>query len=245
MTTIGLLAVWELLCRTGVLPSELPPVTDVAVAFYRLAVSGDMWDALGNTLLQFLVGLVIGSIIGVALGVLIGLSRWADTLLRGVLEFLRFIPAVVYLPLLVLVFGLRPDVAFILGSIGAVWPTLYQTYYGVSGIPPVLSDTGRVFGLGWPQRLRFIVLPQVSPFIVTGVRIASSHVLVVVVAAEIVVLIPGIGRDVATYASSAAYPQMYAMIALAGILGILVNYALAQVERRALRWHPSQRGEQS
>jgi ABC-type nitrate/sulfonate/bicarbonate transport system permease component len=245
VTTLGTLAVWELLCRTGFFPSELPPVSEILVALARLAGTAQMWVALGNTVVQFLVGMVVGSLIGIALGVAIGLSRTLDTLLRGLLEFLRFIPSVVYLPALILVVGMKPEIAYILGTVAAVWPTLYQTYYGVSGIPAVLSDTGRVFGFTWLMRLRFIVLPQVSPFVATGIRIASSHVLVVVVAVEIISLIPGIGREITVFATNAVYPSMYAMIALAGFLGVVMNLGLGRFERRVLRWHPSQRGELS
>jgi ABC-type nitrate/sulfonate/bicarbonate transport system permease component len=157
---------------------------------------------------------------------------------------MRFIPAVVYLPLLLLVMGARPGVAYILAAIGALWPMLFQTYYGVVGIPQILKDTGRVFGLTAGQRLRHVVMPSVSPFLATGLRIAAAHALVVVVAVEIITTVVGLGRDIAVFSSNGIYPGMYALVGVVGILGLLINWGLESLERRQLHWHSSYREAQ-
>jgi len=241
VTTLGLLAVEELLARTSVFPEEIPPVTTIARAVGDLVPSGGFARALGNTLEQFAVGLVLGAVAGVALGVAVGAMPLLHRLTHYVLDFLRFIPAVVYLPVLILVMGATPRVAVLLGAVGALFPLLFQTYYGVTGITPILQDTGRVFGLTVSQRLVRITLPAISPFVATGMRIAASHVLVVVVAVEIIAAVPGLGNDISTYATNGVYPKMYALVVVVGVIGVLVNVLLQRLERRQLHWHASYR----
>lgn len=244
-TTLGLLAVEELLARASVFPEEIPPVTTIARAVVDLVPTGGFARALGNTLEQFAIGLLVGAVAGVALGVAVGAVPLLHRLTHYVLDFLRFIPAVVYLPVLILVMGATPRVAVLLGALGALFPLLFQTYYGVTGITPVLQDTGRVFGLTTGQRLLRITLPAVSPFVATGMRIAASHVLVVVVAVEIIAAVPGLGSDISTYATNGVYPRMYALVVVVGVIGVLVNVLLHQLERRQLHWHASYREKAS
>ncbi len=244
ITTLGVLVVWELLARAGVFPEEFPPLSEVGEALWNLTSAGTLGPSLWQTFSQFAVALVSGSIAGIVLGVLLGKLHWVYRVTHLVLDFLRLIPAIVYLPLLLLMGG-RPETAMLIGSVGALWPVLFQTYYGVNGVSPVMRDTGRVYGLTAVQKLWSITLPTVLPFIATGLRIASSHVLVVVVAVELIVGVPGLGADISTFSQGAAYPQMYALIFVTGVLGFLVNAGLIAIERRRLAWHVSYRQEQS
>jgi ABC-type nitrate/sulfonate/bicarbonate transport system permease component len=245
VTTLGLLGIWELLARTGVLPPEIPPVTTIFAALVETVPTARFGEALVATIEQFAVGLAIGGVAGIALGVLLGGVPVLYRLTHYLLDFLRSIPAVVYLPVLILVLGATPRVSYLLGAVGALWPLLFQTYYGVAGVPPLLRDTGRVFGLRLHQRLLHITLPAVSPFVATGLRIAASHVLVVVVAVEIISSVEGIGADIAVYATNAVYPEMYALVLVVGALGVLVNWGLQRLERWQLHWHTSYRGVSS
>ena len=244
VTTVVLLALEELLSRTGVLPEEVPPVSEIVRAGWELVPTSAFAASLGATLQQLAVGLLAGVSIGVAVGVALGAIPLLYRLTHYVLDFLRFIPAVVYLPVLVLVLGTNPEVSYFLAAVGCIWPMLFQTYYGVAGISPILKDTGRVFGLKPHQRLLHIVLPAVSPFVATGLRIAASHALVVVVAVEIITAVEGLGRDISVYASNGVYPQMYALVGVVGVIGVLVNVVLERVERRQLHWHSAYRDKQ-
>jgi ABC-type nitrate/sulfonate/bicarbonate transport system permease component len=245
ITTLGVLTVWELLARAGVFPAEFPPLTEVGEALWNMVGAGSLGPAVWETVSQFAVALVCGSIVGVVLGVLLGKVHWVHRVTHLVLDFLRLIPAIVYLPLLLLLMGGRPETAMLVGAVGALWPVLFQTFYGVNGVSPVMRDTGRVYGLTAVQKLWSITLPTVLPFVATGLRIAASHVLVVVVAVELIVGVPGLGADIGTFSQGAAYPQMYALIFVTGVLGFLVNAGLIAVERRRLAWHVSYRQEQS
>lgn len=241
VTTIALILIEEILARAGVLPTAVPPFTVIIAAGVEMMGTAAFWISLGQAMFQFLCALIIAVVVGVVLGILLGVLPVVNLTVRYVLEFLRFTPAVVYIPILVLLLGARPQLAIILGGIGAMWPVMYQTYYGVVGVPQILLDTGKVFGLNSAQRLRNIVIPSVSPFLATGLRLAAGYALLVVVAVQIISAVEGTGRDLATYSTNGVFPQMYALILVIGLIGLAINWALQLVERRQLHWHPSYR----
>jgi len=238
-------ALQEVLARTGVLPSVIPPFTETVATGWQMLPTSEFLEGLGQTLEQFALGLLIGVVVGIVLGIVLGVLPVVNLIVRYVMEFLRFTPAVVYIPILVLLLGARPQLSIVLAALGSLWPILYQTYYGVVGVPQILKDTGRVFGLTAAQRLWSIVIPTVSPFLATGIRIAASHALVVVVAVQIIASVEGTGRDIETYAANGVFPRMYALILVIGIIGFLVNWLLELLERRQLHWHASYREKQA
>jgi ABC-type nitrate/sulfonate/bicarbonate transport system permease component len=240
-TTVALLALWELLSRTGVLPDEVPPFTDVVSWLVGELDVSSFWIALRQTLWHWFAGLLIGGVIGIVLGVTIGAVPFVQRLLNVPFEFLRPIPAIVYLPLLILVLGSRSQTAIILSSLGAFWPMLFQSIYGVRAIDEQSIETGKVFGLSSRQRLWNIMLPSVLPYLATGVRISSSLALIVAVSAELVGGVPGIGAEMANSSQNGLYDAMYGWLIVSGILGLALNGVLERTERRLLRWHVSHR----
>lgn len=240
-TTIGLLALWEILSRTGVLPAEVPPITDIVSWLFSQLSDSAFWTALGQTIWHWFAGLIIGGSLGIVLGVTIGAVPFVQRLLNVPFEFLRPIPAIVYLPLLILVLGSRSQTAIILSSLGAFWPMLFQSIYGVRAIDEQSIETGKVFGLTPRQRLWNIMLPSVLPYLATGVRIASSLSLIVAISAELVGGVPGIGAQMAAASQNGLYDAMYGLLLVSGILGLLLNAVLERTEKRLLRWHVSHR----
>jgi ABC-type nitrate/sulfonate/bicarbonate transport system permease component len=240
-TTVGLLALWELLSRGGVLPDEVPPFTGIVSWLADQPGDSSFWTSLEQTVWHWFAGLLIGGVVGVALGVTLGAVPFVQRLLNVPLEFLRPIPAIVYLPLLILVMGSRSQTAIILASLGSFWPMLFQSIYGVRAIDQQAVETGKVFGLSPRQRLWNIVLPSLLPYLATGVRISSSLSLIVAVSAELVGGVPGLGADMAAAAQNGLYDAMYGLLLVSGILGLLLNAVLERTEKRLLRWHVSHR----
>jgi ABC-type nitrate/sulfonate/bicarbonate transport system permease component len=148
---------------------------------------------------------------------------------------------VALIPLAVLVFGTQLPNKIFLVTFACFWPLLFQAIYGVQDVDPVAEDTARAFGFNRLQRLYMVTLPSAAPYLATGLRLASSVALILAVTSELVVGVPGLGRSINVAQSSGDYASMYALIAVAGMLGILLNATFRRVERRALRWHPAQR----
>ncbi|HEY7070838.1 MAG TPA: ABC transporter permease [Acidimicrobiales bacterium] len=236
------LAAFELAPRVGLLPrAAFPPVSESARALWHLIVSGDLWSPLFDTLDSWVRAMIIATLIGVPLGLAIGASPWGRLLTGLTIDFLRPIPSVALIPILVLIYGTSPTLKVTLAVFGATFPLVFQAMYGMTDVDPVAKDTARAFGMGPLTRLGRVVLPSCSPYLATGLRISASIALILVVTGEYVVGLPGLGREVLVAQSSAAYDRMYAFIMAAGILGVAVNLAFMAVERRVLFWHPSQR----
>jgi ABC-type nitrate/sulfonate/bicarbonate transport system permease component len=238
------LAAFEVAPRIGVLPrSSFPPVSETFAALGDLVTTSDLWNAVLDTLDSWARALGIAVLIAVPLGLAIGSHPLGSRLSRLTVDFLRPIPSVALIPILVLVYGTEPSLKVALGVFGATFPLLFQAMYGVADVDPVARDTARAFGMGRWTRLGRVVLPSCAPYLATGVRISASVALILVVTGEYVVGVPGLGREVLVAQSSGAYDQMYALIVMAGLLGLVVNMGFHAVERRVLFWHPSRRSD--
>jgi ABC-type nitrate/sulfonate/bicarbonate transport system permease component len=236
------LGAFELASRTNVLPrSSFPPVSEIFAALLRIAGTDEYRTALFQTVRGWAVAMGIAILIAVPLGLLIGATKVGYLLARVTVDFLRPIPSVALIPLLVLIYGTRPALKITLAVFGAVFPLLFQAMYGVRDVDPIAKDTARSFGLNGLQRLRWVVLPSCLPFVITGVRIASSIAVILVVTGEYIVGVEGLGRSVFLAQSGADYDQMYAYVVTAGLLGLVLNSVLQAGERRILFWHASQR----
>jgi ABC-type nitrate/sulfonate/bicarbonate transport system permease component len=237
---LGLL---EVASRTDVLPSgSFPPVSEIFAELGRLLGTEEFRSAVFQTLRGWAVAMVIAIVIAVPLGLAIGATRIGYLLSRVTIDFLRPVPSVALIPLLVLIYGTRPELKITLAVFGAVFPLLFQAMYGIRDVDPVAKDTARAYGLGAVQRLWRVILPSTLPFVVTGIRISAAIALILVVTGEYVVGVEGVGRSVFIAQSSAAYAQMYAYVVAAGVLGLALNAGFQAAERRALFWHASQRG---
>jgi ABC-type nitrate/sulfonate/bicarbonate transport system permease component len=160
-----------------------------------------------------------------------------------VVEFLKPIPPVVLIPLLLLTMGPSERLGLVLVVFGCVWPILVQTSYGVRDADPVALDTVRSFGLSAPQRLRRVILPSAAPFLVTGMRIAAGAAFVIAVVSELIGGAPGLGKDILLAQNAGLYAKTYALVLATGILGLALYLVIGRLERWALHWHPSVRAE--
>lgn len=233
VTVAAALAAWEALGH-GSLASTLPPFSKVARWMVGAAGTAPFWSGIGHTMLQWLIGLLLGCAVGIGLGLLTGFSERLRLLLDVVVEFLRPIPAVVYLPLLILFYGNTDTLAVLNVAVGVVWILLFQTYYGVRDLDPLVIDTGRVFGLSRRQRLSRIVLPSVAPYVATGLRIACSTAFLVAVSVELIGGSPGLGLDIGNAQSNGLYEPMYGYVVVTGLLAVAVNVVLVRLERAVL-----------
>jgi ABC-type nitrate/sulfonate/bicarbonate transport system permease component len=242
MGVLGVLALLELLSRTGALASgSFPPVTDTLSTLWGELGTVRLWEAIGQTLQAWALGLGIAAGLAIPIGVTVGSSNLLYRSVRGIIEFLRPIPSVALIPLAILIYGQGLESTVFLAAFASFWVVLIQTLYGVQDVDPVASDTARSFGLNRAQRLFRVSLPSAFPYIATGIRLASTVSLVLAVTAELVIGSPGLGRSIEIARSSGNVRLMYALTVVTGLLGWFLNGLSSRVERRALHWHPSQR----
>jgi ABC-type nitrate/sulfonate/bicarbonate transport system permease component len=241
---LGALAAWQLAAKSGVVdPDAFPTATETLSAFGDLLGDELFWQAVEDTLQAAIGGFLIALAIGIPVGVLLGLSPKAAASTRVVVEFLKPIPPVVLIPLLLLTMGPSERMGLFLVSFGCLWPILVQTAYGVQDTDPVALDTVRSFRVPPVQRVWRVVLPSAAPFVATGARIAIGAALVIALVSELIGGAPGLGRDILVAQNAGLIPKTYAMVLATGVLGLALYLLIEWLERRALYWHPSQRGE--
>ncbi|GMA32826.1 ABC transporter permease [Litorihabitans aurantiacus] len=238
LAVAGLLLAQEVATRTGVLPaSYFPPVSEIATALAAEVTGGRLLQALGATVLTWWGALALALGLGTAVGTLLGLLPPLEALLRPVIEFLRPVPSVALIPLVVLTIGTGSRSALFLAVFAAFWQVLVPVVAGIRSAPPIALDTARVFGLGTLQRIRWIQLPSMLPQLMTAARLATSTSLILVVTAEIIIQMPGLGSEI-TIARTAGNPaRMYAYIAVSGMAGIALNAAVGAITRRVNAAH--------
>ncbi len=244
LSVLGVLALFELLPRVGVLPSDhFPPISETLSTLLEQLGESRFWEAVGNTLEGWALGLGIAAGLAIPIGIVIGSSRLLYRATRGLIEFLRPIPSVALIPLAILVYGTGLQSKVFLAAFASFWQVLVATLYGVQDVDPVASDTARSFGFSRAQRLLRVTLPSAVPYVATGVRISAAVALILVVTAELVIGAPGLGRQINLARQGANVELMYALILATGLLGMAVNALFTRAEQRVLHWHPSQRGE--
>ncbi|MFW3168558.1 ABC transporter permease [Geodermatophilus sp. CPCC 206100] len=241
---VALVALFEILPRIGVLPNRFFPTSSqiFAALLDQLGQSG-FWIALLDTIQGWALGLFIAAVAGVLIGILIGSSHFLRELTASTIEFLRPIPSVALIPLAVLLFGTSIESKLLLVVYAAFWQMVIQVLYGVQDVDPVAQDTARAYRFPFWARVRYVTWPTALPYVMTGLRLSASVALILAVTAELVIGNPGIGNRLAVAQSSGAIEATYALVVVAGLLGVVVNLVFRFIERRALSWHPSQRGE--
>ncbi|RAN79434.1 ABC transporter permease [Bacillus sp. SRB_336] len=241
---LGALVSWELCSAFGpVSQDQLPPPTVVLPTFFTNLTFTQFWITVGHTMWAWLLGLSVATLGGLAVGLIIGSHDFLRSVTHTTVEFLRPIPAVGLIPLAALLFGPRIGAELLIVVYGCFWIVMIQVLYGVTDIDKVAKDTVNIMRMNWLQRVRYLVLPTLMPYLATGIRIAATVALILAISSELIVGTPGIGRAVSQAQLNDNPAAMLALILTSGLLGILVNLVFRFIERKVLFWHSSVRSE--
>jgi NitT/TauT family transport system permease protein len=231
------LALWEALPRLGIVSDAyLSPPSAVIASIAQLVDTGQLWKHMAASLQRSLWGLVLASFSGVVLGLLIGSSKRLAAIVDPVLQLFRQTSAFALFPVFILFLGIGElsKVAIIFWA--SFWPVLLSTVSGVKQVDRLLVNSA--LSMGASQRFIFfkVVLPASLPSIFTGVRLAGAYSITALVAAEMIGAHSGLGFLTLNSQETFQIPTMYAGILLLAVLGLVLNYLLALLERRLLRW---------
>jgi ABC-type nitrate/sulfonate/bicarbonate transport system permease component len=250
-TALGVLGLLTVVVLVQVLPESglvnpdyLPPSSEIARALVDQVQTAQFWTSFADTLRNWAIGLTISMAAGIAVGVVLGSFRLLRELTSSTIEFLRPIPSVALIPLVVLMYGSEPKSALVLVVYAAFWQVLVQVMYGVADVDPVIRDTAQSYRFSRAATFRTVIWPTALPYVVTGFRLAAAVALILEITAELVIGVPGLGQRIGVAQSSGAVATTYALVVVVGLVGVAVNTTARAVERRVLRWHPSVRREQ-
>jgi ABC-type nitrate/sulfonate/bicarbonate transport system permease component len=236
------LCLWQLAASIGPLAgSPLPTATSAIAAMLKLTTTSAMWQATAATVAMALGGLVIAVVVGVPLGIGIGTSPLAMHATRVPLEFLKPIPPIVILPIVVLVLGPTAGMGVFLVFFGSFVAIAVQAAAGVFDTDPVARATARSYGMGRGETLWRIVVPSALPYIGTAVRVAAPTALIIAVVAGLLGGGPGLGQSLLLAQIGGDQNDLFAYVLILGILGLLIQGLSQWGERRLLSWHPQYR----
>ncbi|GAA3777168.1 ABC transporter permease [Microbacterium kribbense] len=239
---VGLIALWQIVSMTGAVSARiLSSPWDVATAGGRLLMTGEFWMATWATVWITVLGIIVVMLIAVPLAIAIHRSQFVDESTWFVIEFLKPIPGVALIPLTLLLWGPGDGVKLFLIVFGALWPILTQLVYGLRETSGIALDMTRVYRFSPAQRLRWLTIPSMMPFTLTGLRISVTIALIITVVTEYIAGIPGLGTMLAVAQLNGVTDQAYALLLFAGLLGLAFSGAVASLSRPLLFWHASQR----
>lgn len=236
------LVVWQLAATVGPLSgAPLPSAVEALGAAGRLLATPQLWQAMVDTLVMALTGLIAAAIVGVLLGIAIGSSPLAMHATRVPLEFLKPIPPIVILPVVVLVLGPTSGMGTFLVFFGSFIAIAVQSSAGVFDTDPVARATGASYGMSRAEILTRIVIPSALPYIGTALRVAAPTSLVIAVVAGLLGGGPGLGQSLLMSQISGNQPELFGYVLILGVLGLLIQGLSQWGERRLLHWHPQYR----
>jgi len=230
-----MLILWEIFGRRinpvfGSYPSA------IAVAFWDLAVTGQLWSALYESLRPFLLGYALAIVVGVPLGLLVGGFRAAEAALGIYVTAGYAMPLVALVPLLILWLGLGFAVKVAVVFLMALFPICINTWLGVVAVPKTLIEVGKSFVAPNIVILRRIVLPATLPYIMAGIRLAVGRAVVAMVIAEFFTTISGLGAVIINSANNFDTATMFVPIIILMVMAIGLNWLIGFVERKVAPW---------
>jgi NitT/TauT family transport system permease protein len=255
LVPLAALALWQLLSAKGwvnatILPSPMQVLTKwwaylrpleaynpAQGSYFKWCFSGELpQDAMGS-LYRVLLGFIIGTGLALPLGLSMGYSKVAYALFNPLIQVLRPIPPIAYIPLSILWFGLGNPPAVFLISIGAFFPVLMNTVTGVQNVDSIYLRVGRNLGASrWTQFTR-IILPAATPYIFTGARIGMGTAFIVVIVSEMIAVNNGLGYRILEAREYLWSDKIIAGMFTIGLLGLGIDTVMSRLSSRMLRWH--------
>ncbi|MFJ7070571.1 ABC transporter permease [Streptomyces sp. NPDC101115] len=234
---VALLLLWETAPRLGLVDRTfLPPFSEVAQAWWRLAADGQLAGNARASLARSLSGFGIAVSLAVPLGLLIGWYRPVADLLGPLLEVFRNTAALALLPVFVLLLGIGETSKISIVVYACTWPVLLSTISAVRSVDPTLLRLARSLDLPAVRLFQKVILPASVPAVFTGVRLAGAVSILVLVAAEMIGAKAGLGYLINASQYNFAIPQMYAGIITISAIGVVFNQLLVALERRLSSW---------
>jgi len=230
-----LLISWEIAGRMSS-SIYLPPLSEVLITLREDWIFEHFKSDFLPSLERFTFGYLIGAILGILTGMAIGSSQRVAQYTSSSMEFMRTMPAVAILPIVVLLFGLGEVMRISVIAFGVLFPVLVNTTIGARSCRQERIDVARMYGMSRFAIIRRVIFPSAAPMISAGLRIGLPIALIMMVVSELIGGQNGIGFYLTQAQSVFDIAGMFTVLIVLGILGNGINTAYARLERRQLHW---------
>jgi len=254
LVPVLLLLLWEAGSRAGLFSEVImPSPTAVAAKWWAYllptqaqepgqswlawALSGELLHDAYSSLYRVIAGFVIGAGLALPLGLLMGANARIYALFNPLVQILRPIPPIAYIPLAILWFGLGNPPSFFLIAIGAFFPVLMNTIAGVRQVDGIYIRAARNLGVGQWTMFTRVILPAATPYILAGVRIGIGTAFIVVIVSEMIAVNDGLGFRILEAREFMWSDKIIAGMITIGLLGLAIDTAVSRLNNHLLRWH--------
>ena len=238
---MGLVLVWIVAAHFKLVsPVFLPAPSAVLWKFYSVATNGfvdaTLWQHLLASLLRVFAALLLALIVAVPAGIAIGVSAIGRGIFDPIIEFIRPIPPLAYLPLVIIWFGIGEPSKILVIAIAMLAPIAISTAAGVKGASLDRVNAARALGATRSQVVRHVILPSALPSILTGLRIALGAGWSTLVAAELVAATRGLGFMIQSAAQFLVTDVVIMGIFVIAIVALILEIGIRRLERLVVPW---------
>lgn len=234
------LLLWQFIAAVIIrYPFILPSPTDVLSAFISLFRKGELLLDLQASLVHFAIGLGMALLVGIPLGVAMGWNRRVESLLDPIIEILRPIPPLAWIPFAIIWFGLTSFSGGFIIFVGAVFPVIINTYSGFRSVPRVFVEAAQMLGCTRNLNLiRYIAFPAALPSVAAGIRVATGVGWMCLVAGELFgVSNYGLGQKLWFFYSIHQMDSVVVYMIILGLIGLAFDMVFRYyVDRYFLKW---------
>jgi NitT/TauT family transport system permease protein len=243
---VMLIVAWELVPRIFTLSAGtrlfFAPPSQVAGTLWTMFATGTIWGPLGASASGFALGLGLAIAVGLPLGVVLGRSRMLAAMFDPFVTAFNATPRLVFLPLIMLWFGLGLWSTVVIVFIGALFPLLINTYEGVRNADKILINVVRSFGAREWDIARLVVLPSSLPYVIAGLRLAIGRAVLGVVVAEFFGAELGLGVMMVQASSRYQVDIVFAGLIVFTALSLVMTGLVQLLEHRLGSWRPQHAG---
>lgn len=235
---ILVLIVWSLVYIFRVYhPLLVPSPVQVVKSLFTLLIDKGFMINLLATFARVIIAIIISSLLGIVSGLLLGYYKMMDRLAIPMVDFIRSIPGIVLFPLFILMFGVG-DTSRLLVAIFIAFPIItINTRAGVINSNEARKNLCKLYKIGKLDMFYKVILPEASPYIFTGLKVAVSLTLIVVIVTEMMLGTQwGLGQLLITSQYRFDTPIMYSIIIVLGLIGCALNFGFDQTEKRIFHW---------
>jgi ABC-type nitrate/sulfonate/bicarbonate transport system permease component len=232
VTLVVVLGAWQAFSLSGLVYQDVvPSLGPIVVAGYHVVLDPSFyWDA-AVTISEVLVGYLTSALAGIAVGIVLGLLPFVRRTFLPYVNALATTPKIIFLPIVMLAFGIGPTSKMALGAVAGFFPVVLSTAAGILLVNPVLIRVARSYNLSGWQVIRKVYLPAVRGPILTGMRLGLGVTVVAVLLAEIKFSNAGLGFLAIDSYNHFRIAELYAVLVIIFLLAAAVNALMARLER--------------
>lgn len=230
---VVLIIIWQIGGSQGwIKTTAISTPAKIIAKMVEMIQKGSLQKNILISLKRVIIGFVIGAGLGILLGTVLGVFKSINSYLRLIMDLLRPVPVIVWVPVLILWIGIGEGTKVIVIAIGTFWPVFLNVMDGVMNVNQKYLEVATIFCKDRRNTIFKVILPAAVPYLLSGIRIASGNALMGVVGAEMFASSSGLGYMVTFFREMNQPASMMVGVLMIAILGALVNLVIQKLNKK-------------